>query len=42
MLAADLDGGNSMIFAKGENAIKSRLFCKGMVYYEYKNTSVGK
>ena len=25
LLAAGLDGGNSMIFTKGENAIKSRL-----------------
>jgi len=25
LLAAGLDGGNSMIFAKGKNVIKSRL-----------------
>ena len=36
MLAADLDGGNSMIFAKDENVIKSRLAGTSILLSIYK------
>jgi len=43
LLAAGLDGGNTMIFTEGENVIKSRLAGASIVLntYKIKSTSFG-
>ena len=38
LLAAGLDGGNTLIFAKGENVIKSRLAGTSIVLNTYKES----
>ena len=38
LLAAGLDGGNTLIFAKGENVIKSRLAGTSIVLNSYKES----
>jgi len=42
LLAAGLDGGNTMIFTEGENVIKSRLAGASIVLNTYKPTNFDK